>query len=331
MPLKESLLDLIRQSFFCDGHADTFRNLLIKGKSFFGTDHGCHLSSDVLSEASQNLQIMAIYTTYQERGPASTVSAMRILENARKELDANRERCGLVLSSLDLNQCRTDSKPYVLLSLEGADPFVGSLELVDAFFRSGLRAVGFTHNHNSVAAGGCAPPDDEVLGLRPFGKKLVERMEQLGMMIDTAHLGRRAFDDLMSIAKGPVVNSHSCCREYVDLERNLDDAQMKAIAASGGVVAVTYVPKFLTSEQRSTTSQDVFKHLEYMVNLIGIDHVGLGSDFDGVDCLPSDLGDPRGTHHLVKRMLDAGWNESQVQKVLGGNWYRVLEQILPKE
>ncbi len=323
-------MDLIRQSFFCDGHADTFRNLLIKGKSFFGSDHGCQLSADVMAEAHQNLQIMAIYTTYQERGAASAVTALRILENARQELEANPERCGLVLSQADLQRCQNDSKPYVLLSLEGADPFVGSLEMVDAFFRLGLRAVGFTHNHNSVAAGGCAPPDEEVLGLRPFGRQLVERMNHLGMMIDTAHLGRRAFDDLMSVAKGPVVNSHSCVRRYVDLERNLDDAQMKAIAASGGVVAITYVPKFLTSEQRNTTSKDVFEHLEYMVNLIGIDHVGIGSDFDGVECLPEDLGDPRGTHNLVKRMIDAGWSEAQVAQVLGGNWFRVLQQILPK-
>lgn len=314
--------------FFCDGHADTFRNLFLKGASFFEADGPCHLSHSVLWQAQQNLQIMAIYTPYQERGPESTVSAFNILMNARRQLEQHPEDCKVVLDRASLQSCLEGEKPCVLFSLEGADPLGRSLEILQAFYELGLRAIGLTHNHNSCAAGGCAPPDCEVLGLRPFGHQLLAQMSKLGMLLDTAHLGRKAFDEVMAASSGPVINSHSCCRKFVDLERNLEDSQMRDLADSGGLVAVTYVPKFLTSENRPTTSEDVFRHLEHMVEVVGIEAVGLGSDFDGVDTLPTDLKDPRDTPNLVDRMQRAGWSESDVEKVLGGNWYRVLNRVL---
>ena len=322
-------LDLVRRSFYCDGHADTFRYLTLHGGRFADEKNGCQLSLPGLEAAHQNLQIMAIYTTYEERGSASTVTALKILQNALAQLDELGERSGLVLTRRDLNRCRQRRQPCVVLSLEGADPLAGTLELLHVFHRLGLRAIGLTHNHNSVAAGGCAPPDKEVLGLTPFGRQLIPAMNSLGMLIDTAHLGRRAFDEVLELSQAPVVNSHSCCRTFVDLERNLDDRQLRDLAASGGLAAVTYVPKFLTQEQRQATSQDVFRHLEHMLEIAGEDHVGLGSDFDGVDQLPVDLGDARATPTLVDRMMESGWGEVTIAKVLGLNWLGVLEKVLP--
>lgn len=319
---------LIREAFFCDGHADTFRNLTLQHAHFEDEASGCHITLPRMREANQNLQIMAIYTTYEERGDASAVTALRILENARGQIERIGPGVGLVLDRDDLSRCLQSDVPHVLLSMEGADPLVGSLEILHLFYRAGLRAIGLTHNHNSVAAGGCAPPDGERMGLTSFGKDLIPAMNRLGMMIDTAHLGRAALEEVLELSNAPVVNSHSCCAHFVDLERNLQDAQIRSIAATGGVVAVTYVPKFLTVEKRPVTSQDVFRHLERMVEFAGEDHVAIGSDFDGVDLLPGDLRDPRDTASLVKHMLDAGWSRVQVEKVLGLNWYRVLQEVL---
>ena len=153
-------------------------------------------------------------------------------------------------------------------------------------------------------------------------------MSALGILLDTAHLGRRAFDEVLEHYRGPIINSHSCCQAFVPLERNLSDSQMQAVARTGGLVAVTFVPKFL-KVSGETTSEDVFRHLEHMVEQVGIDAVAIGSDFDGVDVLPTDLQDPRGLVHLVSRMLDAGWTEVDVVKVIGGNWLRVMRAVLP--
>jgi membrane dipeptidase len=147
------------------------------------------------------------------------------------------------------------------------------------------------------------------------------------MLVDTAHLGRQAFDELMTVATGPVINSHSCCRHLVDLERNVDDQQLKDIARSGGLVAVTFVPKFLASTG-VVSSFDVFRHLEHMVELAGVDHVGIGSDFDGTEALPVDLRGSSDLVHVVEHMLRAGWSEDVIGKILGGNWQRVIRSIL---
>jgi membrane dipeptidase len=258
------------------------------------------------------------------------VTALRILQNALAQLEALQGRVGLVRSAADLQGCLPGNPPAVLLSLEGADPLAGRLELLEIFHRLGLRSIGLTHNHNSVAAGGCAPPDNVHVGLTEFGRALIPAMNGLGMLIDTAHLGRGAFDEVLALSKAPVVNSHSCCRSFVDLERNLDDRQLHDLAACGGLAAITYVPKFLTQDTRTVTSIDVFRHLEHMVEIAGEDHVGLGSDFDGVELLPEDLPDPRGTPALVEQMIGAGWSEVRIAKILGKNWLRVLGQVLMK-
>ena len=318
--------DLVRDSFYCDGHADTFRTLTLEGGRFDVEENGCHLSLPRLLQAHQNLQIMAIYTTYEERGAASTVTALRVIEYALAQIEQS--GCGLIRNKTDLTHCREQKTPWVLLSLEGADPLMGSLEVLRAFFRSGLRGIGLTHNHNSVAAGGCAPPDGQRTGLTPFGRDLLPEMSRLGMLIDTAHLGQQALDEALALVTGPIINSHSCCRKFVDLERNLDDEQLRAIAATGGLSAVTYVPKFLVAEGEAGVA-DVFRHLEHMVEVAGIDHVGLGSDFDGVDVLPNGLKSPLHTPALVQMMIDAGWNSAQIAQVLGGNWLRVLGHVMP--
>src|ERR1022692_2238423 len=162
--------ELVQRHFYCDGHADTFRNLTLHGGRFADVENGCHLSLPRLESAHQNLQIMAIYTTYEERGPASTVTALRILQNTLAQLEALQGRVGLVRVAADLQSCQPGHPPAVLLSLEGADPLAGQLELLEIFHRLGLRSVGLTHNHNSVAAGGCAPPDQEQVGLTDFGR-----------------------------------------------------------------------------------------------------------------------------------------------------------------
>ena len=316
--------EILALRFSCDGHADTFEHVATRGGDFLAGIPGLQLDLPRLRAAHQNLQIMAIYTTAKEAGPAATVKACRVVEAARGAVDRSDGRLRLILSSEDLD---LGDSTGILLSLEGADPLVGELQMLHFFYRAGVRAIGLTHNHNSCAAGGCAPPDGVRVGLSEFGRDLVVEMGSLGMMLDTAHLGRQAFDDVMALAVGPVVNSHSCCRSIVDLERNLDDQQLRDIAQSGGLVAVTFVPKFLASSGQ-VSSHEVFRHLEHMVEVAGIDHVGIGSDFDGTDDLPVDLRQSSDLAHLVVQMLDVGWSEDAIGKVLGKNWVRILCSIL---
>lgn len=317
---------LLHTAFVCDGHADTFRNIVKKGGDFLRGEGGWHCSLPRMRQGGLNLQIEAVYTSLEEVGPVGTAVALQVFEKIHQTVDASGGRLRLVRSRTQLAELITGGGQGVLISLEGVDPLLGNLDLLDVFYRLGLRAIGMTHNHNSPAAGGCGA--NPVAGLSKHGRELLERMSTLGILMDTAHLGRRAFDEVLEHYRGPIINSHSCCQKFVPGERNLEDAQIKALAETGGLVAVTFVPKFLVTEG-SSSSQDVFRHLEHMVEIAGIDAVAIGSDFDGVDVLPTDLQDPRDLVHLVERMQRAGWTDSDIAKILGGNWVRVLGSVLP--
>lgn len=317
---------LLHSSFVCDGHADTFRNLVKRGGDFLAGSGGWHVDFTRMRQGGLNLQIAAVFTSLAEVGEASTVMAMRVFERTLKTVERSQGALRLITSKNDLASLVQSGGHGVLLSLEGADPLLADPELLSLFYRLGLRAIGLTHNHNSPAAGGCGAQNK--VGLTDFGRELLREMSRLGIVLDTAHLGRQAFDEVLEHYRGPIINSHSCCQKFVGGERNLEDDQIRAIARTGGLVAVTFVPKFLTDGPEAS-SHDVFKHLAHMVDLVGIDSVAIGSDFDGVDVLPTDLQEPRDLVNLVNRMLEAGWSDLDVTKVLGSNWLRVLGAVLP--
>ncbi|MGE0489574.1 MAG: dipeptidase [Vulcanimicrobiota bacterium] len=325
--------DLIHKHFFCDGHADTLARVAFAGADFVGgrgTDY-FNINLEALQQGGVNLQLMAVYIPPEIPRHQGTVTALWITQVGHRVVDELAGEMALVTDRQVLEACVDDGKPHFLMTLEGVSPLLDDLDVLEIFFRFGIRSIGLTHNHNNGAAGGCKPPDGKRYGLTDFGRTLVQRMEELGIMLDMAHLSHQAFYDLMDVVTKPFVNTHCCCRALVDTERNMSDDQLKLLAKSGGVAAITYVPDFLSHEHHSkVTSHDVFRHLEHAANLIGIDHVALGSDFDGVRFLPTDLRSPLETVNIVQRMLDAGWSEEDIAKVLGGNWLRVLRQVLPE-
>ncbi|GMU56236.1 MAG: dipeptidase [Candidatus Xenobia bacterium] len=320
--------DILRRNYFCDGHADTLAMVALKGYDLASLEPDGHLSLPRLEGIDQNLQFLAIFVAPSVRGSRGFLEALTVASAA------HRLKLPLVRSRADLERSRRSSRPHFLLSLEGAGPLQGDLGRLEILFHLGLRAVGLTHNHDNQAAAGCgspmAPPPTGFRGLRPFGRRLIARMNELGMVVDVAHLARKAFYQVLEVASRPVINSHTCCARFVNIERNFDDSQLRALASTGGLAAVTYVPRFLKSEG-PVTSEDVLRHLEHMVELMGVEHVALGSDFDGVSELPTDLGHPGQVVNLVERMLRSGWREPDIARVLGGNWLRVLRQVLPQE
>lgn len=317
-----SALELLKRNYFCDGHADT----LAREVDFLEGEG--HVNLRKLQAIQQNLQFLAIYIAPNEKGRKGFLEALRVAARA------HRLKLPLVRNRADLERSRRNGVPHFLLSLEGAGPLQGDLDRLEILFHLGLRALGLTHNHDNQAAAGCgnwreAPPKG-FRGLRPFGRRLIARMEELGIVLDVAHLARRAFHQVVEVATRPIINSHTGCARFVNIERNFDDEQLRKLAQTGGLAAVTYVPRFLKAEG-PVTSQEVFRHLEHMVEIMGIEHVALGSDFDGVTSLPSDLNHPGEVVNLVEQMQGAGWRESDVARVLGGNWLRVLRQVLPQE
>ncbi len=276
--------------------------------------------------------MMAIYVPPEIARHQGTVTALWMAQFAHRACEQLGTACTLVKTKSDLERAANSDGNHLLLTLEGVAPLLADLDVLEMFHRFGFRSLGLTHNANNWAAGGCGPSSERNYGLTDDGRQIVRRALASGMAIDCAHLSRVGFYDLLDEMNGkPLINTHACCAHFVDIERNLTDDQLKKLAQTGGVVGITFVPDFLdrTKPVAQVSSEDVFRHLTHAVELIGIDHVAIGGDFDGVRFLPNDLQNLEEVPALIGRMMNAGWSTEDMAKVVGGNWRRVLGQLLP--
>ena len=224
-------------------------------------------------------------------------------------------------SSADMVAAHAQGKIAALLAIENSDALQRSLHVLQTFYHSGVRSITLTHSPRSWAADGC-----EVVGgggLTAFGIDLVSEMNRLGMLIDVSHLNEPGFWQTLECSNSPVIASHSCCRDLCDHPRNLTDGQLKALAEHAGVVGITFVGPFV--HPQNATHDGLLDHIEHAVEVAGIDHVGLGSDFDGGGDLIEDATlYPEITVGLAAR----GFAEGDLRKILGLNHLRLLAETI---
>jgi membrane dipeptidase len=233
-------------------------------------------------------------------------------------------------SAADIEAAKAAGRQSALLVVENSDALEGSLNVLRMLHRLGVRSVGITHNLSTWAAAGNAEARCGG-GLTRFGVRLVQEMNQLGMLVDVSHISERGFYDTLEVSCHPVIASHSCCAALCDHPRNLTDDQIRALARQGGVLGITFVPGFIDPNwtpamwpERPSLEQ-LLDHIDHAVEVGGIDHVGIGSDFDGGgSVLPSAADFPRITAGLAAR----GYPPAALRKLLGENHLRVLRQSL---
>jgi membrane dipeptidase len=163
-------------------------------------------------------------------------------------------------------------------------------------------------------------------GLTTLGVEAAEEAQRLGIVMDVSHLSDAGFWDLIEIVKKPLIASHSSCRALCDHPRNLADDQVRAMADRGGVIGVNFAPNFIHPVK--ATVERVVDHIDHIVSLVGIDHVGLGSDFDGISTTPEGLEDVTRMPNVTKVLVDRGYSSSEVKKILGENHLRVFKQVM---
>ncbi len=198
-----------------------------------------------------------------------------------------------------------------VLTVEGGEALEGDLDRLDALYARGVRAMTLTWNYKNELA----YPSTGILnrGLTKLGKKAVEKMNALGIAVDTAHLNEAGIDDVLERTTKPIFASHSNARALYDSKRSLKDRQIKAIANTGGLVCVNFYPRQLGKGE--VTSEDVIKHIEHIAGLIGIEHVGIGSDFDGMNCFPRDIHNSRDFPLLWEKLQRLGYSDEDIQRI----------------
>jgi len=238
-------------------------------------------------------------------------------------------------------------KIALVVTMEGVEPLVQDLNLLRAFYQLGLRSVGLTHARRN-AAGSCGifkPSGSPGDGLTNFGRDVVRECERLGILIDLAHINPRGFEDIVELTSKPLIVSHTNVRKFCDIERNISDEQIRIVGQRGGVVGVNAI---LVSQDPEASTLDCYvDHIEHVIDLIGIDGVGIGFDFceylfqQMSESVRADLAAkltkphfiPDLTNHsharnLTRKLIERGFSDEEIEKILRGNWLRVLKEIL---
>jgi len=238
----------------------------------------------------------------------------------------------IVRTADELAQCLDDGTFAMILHFEGVEAIDTNLDSLHVFYQAGLRSVGITWSRPNAFGYGVpfAFPlgPDTGPGLTDAGKALVKECNQLGIMIDLSHLNEKGFWDVAELSNAPLVATHSNAHALAATPRNLTDKQLDAVKESGGIVGINYHIGFLRKDGRSdqeTSYAEIVRHAAYIADRIGIDHVGLGSDFDGAT-MPQDLKDAAGLPKLMDALKEHGFDKKALKKIAHGNWVRVLKK-----
>jgi membrane dipeptidase len=220
-----------------------------------------------------------------------------------------------------LERRKTEKVVGGLLGIEGAFALDGKVENVDVLFDAGFRMMSPTHFFDNDIGG--SAHGVEKYGLTEKGKEMVKRMEQKGMLIDVSHASKQTIDDVLSIATKPVVVSHTGVKGTCNNTRNLSDEQLKAIAKTGGVIGIGFWDTATCGED----AKSIAKAIRYAANVIGVEHVGLGSDFDGSVKVPFDVS---GEALITEALINEGFTDDEIAKIMGGNVLELLSENLPE-
>lgn len=238
------------------------------------------------------------------------------------EVEDNSSDICIVRNSNDILTAKEEGKIGVILAIENSEGVERSLNILRSLYILGVRSIGLTHNPNTWASTG----NDEGEtggGLTKFGVQLVTEMNRIGMLVDVSHISERGFWDVLDVTNAPIIASHSNCKTLCHHSRNLTNEQLKAIAANGGVVGITFVTGFLSEDgwTKRPSFDQLLNHIEYAIDIAGIDHVGIGSDFDGGGEL---LKDATEYPKITEGLWDRGYSETDIKKILGENHLRVF-------
>ena len=287
-----------------------------------------------MTEGRQDATIMVAYlpqpkigetfsskVDFDVQGPAEYANL--IFDKIEEIVAKHRRYLSIARTPGDLYEDKRHGRKSIMLGIENALALNGQLQNVQHFAQRGVVYITLCHNGDNDVCDSCRGCNTHG-GVSRFGEQVIREMNRLGIMVDLSHASERSFYDALDISQSPIVCSHSSCRALCDHPRNLTDDQMRRLAAKGGVMQVTLYGGFLRSTGEATII-DAMQHLEHAVSVMGIDHVGLGTDFDGDGGIRG-LANSSELLNFTRQLLEHRYNERDIQKIWGGNFLRVMAQ-----
>jgi len=319
-------------------------------------------------EGELNVAFFAIYTSAElaEKGTSKS-EAEKLITMVKNIVKDNPGKFALAKSVSDVTKQFNTGVISLPMGMENGSPIEDKIENLKYFYNKGIRYLTLCHFKNNRICDSSTDDVKKWNGLSPFGKKVIIEMNRLGMMIDVSHISDDAFYQVLKISKAPVIASHSSCRFFTPgWSRNMSDEMIKALAKKGGVIQISFGSSFLSGEIRNKINEnnayinkyikeknltneeaekfrtnyvkehhqgyanvkDIVTHIDHVVKLVGIDYVGIGSDFDGVgDSLPEGLKDVSQYPNLIYELLKAGYSDKDIKKICSGNILRVWSEV----
>jgi membrane dipeptidase len=312
-----------------------------------------------------NVPFMSIYIPAENQGAEAIDVAKRQIEMVEKFASDWPEQFAIATSVADVKAQFAQGKISLAMGMENGAPIGNDLDSLADFYDRGIRYITLTHSKANQLSDSSYDPERKWNGLSEFGREAVVAMNILGIMVDVSHVSDEAFYQVMDISHAPVIASHSSCRHFTPgWERNMDDAMIQRLGQNGGVIQINFGSSFLDDDFRKGADEvfnyimtnniamdseegrelmqkfrvekgldfadvtDVVAHIDHVVGLVGVDHVGLGSDFDGVgDTLPYGLKDVSYYPNLIHELLKKGYSEEDIEKICGSNLLRVWTEV----
>ncbi|HBA56791.1 MAG: peptidase M19 [Alteromonas sp.] len=364
----EKAIKIAQETIIVDGHIDVPYRVKEKWVDVTKATQDGDFDYPRAVSGGLNAPFMSIYVPASlDNSPESTQLAHELIDSVEAIVARAPDKFAIAKSPSDVKAQFEKGLISLPMGMENGSPIQGDLANLTAFYERGIRYITLAHSQANHISDSSYDLRRKWKGLSPFGKTLVGEMNNIGIMLDISHVSDDAFYQVIELTKVPVIASHSSLRRFTPgFERNMDDEMIKKLGENGGVIMINFGSSFVSKEAgkwRSgltaarkalvekegedspklenfeenyrkevpypySTLDEVLDHIDHVVKLIGVDHVGIGSDYDGVgDSLPIGLKDVASFPNLVQGLLDRGYSRTDIEKILSGNLLRVWQQV----
>jgi membrane dipeptidase len=348
-----------------DTHIDTVQKVLVGGMDLGVRTNVGHADIPRLKEGGMHAPFFALWCPVYFPGAEAVRRTLDLRDAMQSVFDAHPDQIELATTAADIQRIVKSGKIAAFLSIEGGHQIDDDLRVLRMYYKLGIRSMTLTHfKNNNWADSSTDKPAHN--GLTDFGKQVVREMNRLGMIVDLSHVSDKTFYDALAVTTKPVIVSHSSMRAISDIPRNVTDDMLRALAKNGGVIGINFGEGFIDPKDAealrsaianlseapvlfgkalddyaaknihddlvahtkvAATVEEVADHIDHAVKIAGIDHVGIGSDFDGITGPPNGLEDASKMPNLIAALLKRGYTDQQIKKIFGENDLRVIREV----
>ena len=318
--------------FILDSHCDT-PSELVRGRNMFADSPESHVDFPKLRRGEVDGAFFALYIPADMDTDEAYAHALKMSGAVKNLIEAAPDRARLAVSADEALENKSKGLFSIFLGLENGSPIGKSMDRLHEFYDSGVRYMTLCHSRDNQICDSCASTEGKWHGLSPFGKEVIAAMNSMGMLVDVSHISDESFYDVLECSSKPIVATHSCCGKLADHPRNMTDEMIRDLASAGGVIQINFYPVFLDSSFTYSEGMDmsarpsyrlIADHIDHVVSLVGTDHVGIGSDFDGIEVTPKGMEDISMMPVLFDELRKRGYSEADLEKIASGNFFRVM-------